>query len=348
MAIACGTKGSLCRMFPPDVPVFNYWHALSFADRAFQKDSRRLWLTNGLFNGIIRLIHERVRPDAWYINTIVQPRVLTLARELGIPCILHTHEFEFALSNLKPGEIEDMVSYPKLIIAASECAAEVFRVLGRRDNIEVCYETVDLSQIRNDEEQSLSIRKALNIPTDAFVWAMSGVRDIRKNPVTFVKIAAEILKSEGNTHFVWIGGEQTGYSRYAEALARSLKADRSITWVSELTDDYFHYLNVANGFVMTSSDESLSIVTLEAAALGKPFVSFNSGGPKEIFRDGMGAIVDSWNVEDIAKAMLQVMRGEIYTDSNLSRARAREFDIRVVVKQWQSILRQYFTYDDFK
>jgi glycosyltransferase involved in cell wall biosynthesis len=330
-------------MFPPDVPVFNYWHALSFADRAFQKHSRGLWLTHGLFNGIIRLIHERVRPDAWYINTIVQPGVLALARELGIPCILHTHEFEFALSNLKPGEIEDMISYPKLIIAASQCAAEVFRVLGRRNNIEVCYETVDINQIKSDEEQSLSIRKGLNIPPDAFVWAMSGVRDIRKNPVKFVRIASEILKSEPETHFIWIGGVETGYSQYAGALATSLGTARNITWVSELADDYVHYLNVANGFVMTSSDESLSIVTLEAAALGKPFVSFNSGGPKEIFRDGMGAIVDSWNVEDMAKVMLQVMRGEIYVDGDVSRARAREFDITVIVKQWENILQDYFT-----
>jgi glycosyltransferase involved in cell wall biosynthesis len=343
MAIACGTKGSLCRMFPPDVPVFNYWHALSFADRALQKDSRGLRLTNGLFNGIIRLIHERVRPDAWYINTIVQPSVLALARELGIPCILHTHEFECALSQLKPREIEDMISYPKLIIAASQCAAEVFRVLGRRDNIEVCYETVDINQIKSDGEQSLSIRKGLNIPPDAFVWAMSGVRDIRKNPVKFVKIASEILKREPETRFIWIGGEQTGYSQYAGALGTSLGTGRNIIWVSERVDDYFHYLNVANGFVMTSSDESLSIVTLEAAALGKPFVSFNSGGPKEIFRDGMGAIIDSWNVDDMANVMLQVMRGEIYVDDDVSRARAREFDITVIVKQWESILQEYFT-----
>jgi glycosyltransferase involved in cell wall biosynthesis len=341
MAIACGTRGSLRRMFPPDVQVFNYWHALSFADRALQKDSRGLWFTNGLFNGIIRLIHERVRPDAWYINTIVQPNVLALARELRIPCILHTHEFEFALSNLKPREIEDMISYPKLIIAASQCAAEVFRVLGRRNNIEVCSGTVDINQIKSDEEQSLSIRKSLNIPPDAFVWAMSGVRDIRKNPVKFVKIASEILKSEPQTHFIWIGGEQTGYSEYAGALAKSLGADRNIIWVSELVGDYFHYLNVANGFVMTSLDESLSIATLEAAALGKPFVSFNSGGPKEIFRDGMGAIVDSWNIEDMAKVMLQVMRGDVYLSPDISRARAREFDVSVTVKQWERTILTY-------
>ena len=85
------------------------------------------------------------------------------------------------------------------------------------------------------------------------------------------------------------------------------------------------------------------MVTLEAAALGKPFVSFNSGGPKEIFRDGMGAVVDSWNVEDMVTAMLQVMRGDIYLNADISRARASEFDISVTVKQWERIIRKYIT-----
>ena len=161
--------------------------------------------------------------------------------------------------------------------------------------------------------------------------------------MAFVRIASEILKREPETRFIWIGGEDTGYSYYAKALATSLKTERNIVWISERVEDYFDYLNVADGFVMTSSDESLSIVTLEAAALGKPFVSFNSGGPREIFRDGMGVVVNSWNVEDMAAAMLQVMRGDVYVNADVSRRRAAEFDVSLLVKQWERIVRNYLT-----
>src|SRR5437868_418305 len=137
-AVACGGGGELSKAFPKDVPIYRYWHALSFADRAFKENTGRLRFSKSVFNGHIRLIHKKVRPDAWYLNTIVQPKVLALGRELNVPCILHTHEFEFALSLLTPKEIDDLVSYPKLIIAAAQCAADVFKTLGRHGNIEVC------------------------------------------------------------------------------------------------------------------------------------------------------------------------------------------------------------------
>jgi len=245
------------------------------------------------------------------------------------------------LAFLKPEDVECMINYPKLIIAGSRCAAEVLRVLGRRENIEVCYESIDVSQIRIEPKKSIAIRQDLRIPPEAFVWAMSGTRDPNKNPAGFVRIADELLKQEPHTYFLWIRGADTGYSLYARALAETLGIDNRIFWVPEETEHYFDYLDVADGFVLTSFKESLSIVTLEAAALGKPFVSFNSGGPKEIFREGMGAVVDSWNVQDMVTAMSQVMRGDIYVNPDISRARASEFDISVIVKEWEHIISKY-------
>jgi glycosyltransferase involved in cell wall biosynthesis len=335
IAVACGARGELANAFPSDVRVFNYSHALSFGARAFKSSSAPVWFTDRAFGGIIRLIHERFRPDAWYINSIVQPRVLTLARELRVPCILHTHELEPMLSSLSPGEVECMIAYPKLIIAGSDCAADVMRTLGRQENIEVCYESIDIDRLKIDTQKSVSIRQDLGIPPDAFVWAMSGTRDPNKNPAGFVGIAHELLKQAPDTYFMWLRGTDTGYSLYAKALATSLQIDDRIFWLPEETENYFDYLNVADGFVLTSFKESLSLVTLEAAALGKPFVSFNSGGPKEIFRDGMGAVVDSWNVQDMVTAMVQVMRGDIYVNADISKARAAEFDVSAIVKQWQ-------------
>jgi glycosyltransferase involved in cell wall biosynthesis len=341
MTVACGAKGALSKRFPPDVRVVNYYHALSLAQRAFPSRSLGLWFANFIFDNIIRLIHLRVRPDVWYVNTIVQPRLLALARSLGVPCILHTRELEHIFALLKPGDVEMMISYPKLIIASSQGAANILRVLGRRDNVEVLYTAIDGERFKIDQQESKAIRQGLGIPREAFVWAMSGTRDPNKNPVGFVRIVAELVKQGPSTHFLWIGGADTGYSLYARALATKLGIADKISWVGERADDYLDYLNVADGFVLTSLNESLSVVTLEAAALGKPFVSFNSGGPKEIFREGMGVVVDSWNVEDIVKAMLQVMRGDIYLNEGVSRRRAAEFDVSVLVKQWERIIRKY-------
>ncbi len=342
MAVACGARGVLSRTFPKDVSLFHYWHALSLANRAFPGRAFISWLANRVLDGIIWTIHKRFRPDAWYVNSIVQPNVVTLARRLRIPCILHTHELESMLLPLKPADIDCLIGYPKLIIAGSKCAAEVLGVLGRRENVEICYGSIDGGQVKSDPDKSKAIRQDLRIPPGAFVWAMSGTRDLNKNPAVFVRIANELLKLEPLTYFLWLGGAETGYSIYVRALAKTLGVESRVFWVPEQTEDYFAYLDVADGVVITSHRESLSLVALEAAALGKPFVSFDSGGPREIFRPGMGVIVDSWNLNDIISAMLQVMRGEIYLDGSISRSRAREFHASLTVRQWEGIIRQYF------
>jgi glycosyltransferase involved in cell wall biosynthesis len=83
-------------------------------------------------------------------------------------------------------------------------------------------------------------------------------------------------------------------------------------------------------------------VTIEAAYLGKPVVSFNSGGVKEFIREGMGIVVDSWNDCDLIQAMLRVMNRDIPFDAALAKSRAAEFSVDVQGKRWLDLLTNYF------
>src|SRR5687767_5988454 len=100
MAVSCPRGGPLLKAFPSDVPTFT--HSTEEA---------------------ITLIHEQVRPDAWYVNTITQLNLLQLGRNLDVPCVLHSHELELMLFDLTPEAAEEMVSSPELVIASSEAAA---------------------------------------------------------------------------------------------------------------------------------------------------------------------------------------------------------------------------------
>ncbi len=338
IAVACGAPGAISENFPPDVRVYKYSHALSFAQRAFKNNSLGGKFANNVFDSFIRMIHWRVRPDAWYINTIVQPKIVALARKMRVPCILHTHEQEHMFAQFTPEEIEDMIGYPRLIIAASESAAEIMRSLGRRGNIEVCYPPIDISQRKISRQNSNALRKDLGIPSDAFVWAMAGTRDPNKNPVGFVRIVDKIVKQAPKTHFMWIGGTDTGYTMFARALAEKFDVHNKISWIPECGEEYFDYLNAADGFMLTSFYETFPLVILEAASLGKPIVSFHSCGPTEIFRAGMGALVPTWDVNEMVEAMVRIMRGDVGFDANLAKARAAEFDITIAVKRWERII----------
>jgi glycosyltransferase involved in cell wall biosynthesis len=171
---------------------------------------------------------------------------------------------------------------------------------------------------------------------------MAGTLDPNKNPLRFIEIARQMLKADLNVHFIWIGGGETGYGLYVKQKAREAGLAAKVSFLGEKTEDYYDWLNAANGLVVTSFKESFSIVSVEAAHLGKPIVSFDCGGVKEIVRDGMGAVIDSWNNADLIQTMVAVMKGEIFFDPQVSKERVREFFIDVQGERWVELMRKHF------
>jgi glycosyltransferase involved in cell wall biosynthesis len=343
-AVAVGAEGELVGLLPPDVPRSNY-NAVRTPSRSERFRSRLLgrFSRDASGNGWLADLARDHDGYIWYINTICQPQVLRQARKFGVRCVLHSHELEQMLVNLEEWEIDDIVEYPQLIIACSKASENVMRRVGRKDNLEVIYESVNIGKIISSAERAEEVRNKLNISKDKFVWAMSGTLDPNKNPPLFIQLAREMLEKQINAHFMWIGGGGgRGYRHFIEGESQS-RSTENISWVGVRTGDYYDYLNAADGFVLTSFRDSFPLTMIEAAALGKPIVSFDSGGVREFVQPRMGVVINSWNHSDLAQAMLEVMTGEIVCDPGVSRARAAEFDAPLQAQRWQQVMRSYFT-----
>jgi len=341
VAVACADEGELLNQLPADVPVFVY-EKWGRARRTYAGVFSRLMSED---NSFTTSIHRKFKPDLWYINTVMQSEFVRQAKSHNIPCVVHTHELEQVLSGLTEADTRTLISFPRLVIASSRAARDVFFVLGRRDNIEVCYSTIDPKRISWSSEKSKEIRRSLGVGDDTFVWATAGSLDPNKNPVRFVEIAAEMLAQSLDVHFMWLGQSVTGYGLYAREKARDLGLDGKVNFTGALTDEYYDYLNAADGLVVTSFQESFSIVTAEAAYLGKPVVAFDCGGVSEIVREGMGTIVGSWNSADMIRAMVATMRGETSFDPRRARERVKEFYVETQGARWEGIMRDYFGRD---
>jgi L-malate glycosyltransferase len=345
MAVACRSDGVLLRELPADVPGFAYNSSL--LHRNYSKLYSKVFRNPN--SRAVMSLHNRYRPDVWYVNTITQPEILRQAHYNNIPYVLHSHEMEHILSVLDENDIRNMIEHPKLVIACSEASAAVLRTLGRENNIEVCYESVALNKVKSDAEKRRQIRRNIGVSDSTFVWAMSGTFDANKNPALFVELAARLLEQNLDTHFIWIGGPDNGYSIYAKQQAIRFGIADKITWAGKRTqDDYYDYLSASDGFVLTSRRDSFPLVMIEAAALGKPIVSFNSGGVKEFLLDQMGTVVKSWNTAELLQTMIETMRGEILFDSDVARRRAQEFDASVQVKHWENVMQKHFGYPTAK
>jgi glycosyltransferase involved in cell wall biosynthesis len=336
--VVSAEDGELLRQLPESVPVFVYdkWN---WTQRAYAGISGRL---RGNHNGFASFVHSRFAPDVWYVNTIVQPDYVFEAKRNNIKCVVHSHELEQMLAYVSEPATRVLISYPQLIVANSEASRKVLQLLGRRDAIEVCYETINPGLIDYDDHTARKLRHELKIGGDTFVWAMAGTLDPNKNPARFVSIATKLLGKGHNAHFIWPGGGDSGYRLYVKQLAQNSGFGEKISFIGPRTNDYYDWLNVADAVVITSFKESFSIVALEAAYLGKPVVSFDCGGVKEIIKQRMGVVIDSWNDDDLVYAMEQVMNGDVQFDSEVAKNRAREFSIAVQGERWLNLLTEYF------
>ncbi|MDJ0687739.1 MAG: glycosyltransferase [Xenococcaceae cyanobacterium MO_188.B32] len=297
-----------------------------------------------LFHCFLQHIHNLLEPDYWYINTLVIPEALEYACLHNIPCIVHSHELEQMLVHLSDRDVERIINYPKLIIACSNTAANMLRILGRDRNLEICFSSINTSKIIPSSQLSQKIRNNLGIKEKTFLWANSGSTDTNKNPLLFVEIAANLLKKQKqNIHFMWIGNNpSSGLDFFAKQYAKHLGIADRITWTGILSsEEYYNHLYAANGLVVTSTKESLSAVSIEALYLQKPIVSFDCGGTKEIIQDNLGYVVNSWNITDIVNQMIQVMNDNLHFCPEKARKQAIKYDINLQAVRWNQILNQY-------
>lgn len=338
MAVACRFAGELIKQLPTGVPAFvqENWGRVQRASAQI----RRRFLNEE--DSFITSAHRAFRPDIWYVNTILQPEVVRLAKMYNIPCILHTHELEQMLSRLSESETRTLVTCPQLIIACSQAAREVFSLLGRRDNIEVCYNAINPERIRFSREKSVEIRKGLGIADSTFVWAHSGGLDSNKNQSRLVEIVARMLKDNLDVHFILLGAGENGYGLFCHEKARALGIEKRMSFLGARADDYYDHLNAADALVVTSFYESFSIATVEAAYLGKPVVAFDCGGITEIIRDRMGTVVNSWDSSNLIQAMVALMKGQTPFDAAIAKERVREFYVEVQGARWLGLLRKQF------
>lgn len=297
-----------------------------------------------LFHSFLQHIHNLLEPDYWYINTLVIPEALEYACLHNIPCIVHSHELEQMLVHLSDQDIERLINYPKLIIACSHTAANMLKILGRDKNLEICFSSIDTKKILPDAHRVENIRNNLGIQETTFLWANSGSTDINKNPLLFVEIAANLLKKyQQDIHFMWIGNHRSsGLDCFTKKYAEHLGIAEKITWIGILdSEEYYNYLYAANGFVITSTKESLSAVTLEALYLQKPVLSFNCGGTKEIIKSNLGYVINSWNVSDMVNQMIDVMNNDLNFCPEKARKEAKKYDLSLQATQWNQLLNQY-------
>ncbi len=315
----------------------------STADQTFVHTAKRGFIYQiyeGIYHKIFKItpeekklinIQKQIKADRWYLNTLTMPQFARLAAKLNVPYDLHVHELVSIYDEIRYNEFKFQFDNADRIICCSSIVEKRVREMGYQNTL-LLHSFIDTQTITL-KIPAETIRKKLNIPADAFVWIMSGSMNLRKGYDTVCDLFEFLPK---NTYIAWLGSvKQTGVLHYIRQRTKLEKLN--FIEIGEKSDEYYDYLNVADGFVLTAKEDPFPLVMMEAAYLEKPIVGYNSGGISEFVQEGMGKSIDSFNPKDLAEAMNQVQNKTLKIDEEKLKNRALTFDIQNQISKWDSI-----------
>ncbi|MBI5632831.1 MAG: glycoside hydrolase family 99-like domain-containing protein [Nitrospirae bacterium] len=262
-------------------------------------------------------------PDLVYCNSVASGREYRLLKLLEAPLLMHFHEMEMSIQRYASSWIDEVVEGSSYFIAVSgavrESLAEKHGVA--RSKISTVYSSImpECSLKILDDREKQALRKRLGLKKDRCLVFGCGVgMPFRKGADLFIR-AARILKGQGHEdfHFYWIGEfdrkeRDDAFGVWGDYLA-SLKRDdlhNHITFLG-FKNNPREYLQAGDIFLLTSREEPLGLVGLEAAECGLPVICFaDAGGMPEFIGEDAGFIVPYEDASAMAEKVAMLKNNE--------------------------------------
>jgi glycosyltransferase involved in cell wall biosynthesis len=285
----------------------------------------------------IEQVLARLRPDV--LHTI-QSKAGILGRTAGhrarVPVIVHN----VVMANFGPGFGRLMSpvyrAAERLVAPWTDayvvCGLElrerfVLGGIGAAARYTVIRSSVDLDAYRAAAERGQqAARDAFGLPDDRPLVLFAGSLERRKGVGDLPTFLAELRQALPDAMLVIAGGGPMREPMEAEFQRRGLTpAYRYLGYSDRMPD----VMAACDCLVMLSSAEGLATVLVQAAAAGRPFVSYAVDGPAELLdRGAAGSIVPIGAAPYAAREAARLMRAKPRPAADLSEWRPAEVDIR--------------------
>jgi glycosyltransferase involved in cell wall biosynthesis len=274
----------------------------------------------------LRKIIKQFRPDIVHTHASKAGLLGRLAAiHENVPVIVHTFHGHIFHSYFHPLVTKTFLNIERYlakrtstIVAISELQkrelSQVFKVADE-NKFEVIPLGLDLRKFAEEKKEKRSkFRSQHNLPENYIVIGIVGRLVPIKNHYLLID-AIQQIKSKINRSFelmiVGDGSERENLIQYVQEKNLSYRtnplgspADVYFTsWIKEMDGAYAAMDIVA----LSSKNEGTPVSLLEAQAAGKFVVSTNVGGVKDIVHPSAGIIVEDFNVESFANALLKAI-----------------------------------------
>jgi glycosyltransferase involved in cell wall biosynthesis len=198
-----------------------------------------------------------------------------------------------------------------LVIANSQAVADN---LPRNGKSRVIHNGLDPAQW-DPMRSGHTFREHYGIPADAALVGMVGRLRPWKGQADFLRMAAQVLRSAPEVHFVVVGGSpfevQDDYALRLQQQVRDLGLSGRTHFTGQLTDvaDAMAAMDV---FVHPGSPEPFGLVNIEAMAMAKPVVAFAHGAlPEIVIHDSTGILAPPGDIGALAGAVTVLLEDPV-------------------------------------
>jgi glycosyltransferase involved in cell wall biosynthesis len=264
-----------------------------------------------LLRGVLKKLPAGGPPPILHSHTGHTAAVSWLA-SAGLACVRVAHR----RVDFIPGAFTARFKYGRAhgVIAISDAVKDILLKAGvPEEKVAVVNSTIDLDDTPwptgGFPAYRAAARKALaeelSIPPDAF-WAGSLIALVpHKDPENMARAAALVLKNAPGVYFL-IAGEGPLLERTAH-LARMLKIQDRFKLIGYRKDPY-KVLAALDLFVLSSCEEGMGSVLVEAMNAGLPITATTAGGIGDVIEDGAnGLTVPPRSPEALAGAVLRLI-----------------------------------------
>lgn len=297
---------------------------------------RSLWLRRRLRLGAF---------DVIWANSVAAWPALQALGSTRVPRVLHVHELEYVIRRVGP-PAGQLASLADRFIAASAAVRDnlVERHGVAAKLISVIHSSVP-SSLRSGylPEDVGEARRALAIGDNDVVLVGCGVGELRKGVDLLPKILKQ-LESAGlpAVKLLWIGRIDDDLRELLTLEASRCATKAQLRFLGEI-DDPLKVFAAGDIFILTSREEPLGMVCLEAAQCGLPTVCFaDAGGAPEFVGDDAGRAVPYLDVAAFAEAVMQLVQNPALRRRLGERARSKVdegFTVEVAAPKILEVLR---------
>ena len=318
----------------------------------------RVFTEDGLFFSAVGLeervqriveIIDQEQPDIIHSNTSVVWEGALAARQRGVPHVWHLHEImqgHPSLTSVLPLTLfywaVDQLS--ERVVVVSNAAKKKLDGLVPENKIKVIYNGVELTPDRNPS--GCSLRDELGLPHDAILAVTVATLARYKGIDTLLDAAARLKGRNDKLRFLLAGAGSQAAVTALETKIEMLGLTGTFIYLG-FRDDIHRILTEVDLLVVSSINESFSLVTAEAMAAGKAVITTDCGGPTElVVNDETGFIVPINNPEALAEKILKLSTdSEVHERLGMNGCKrwAGKFTVMTYADSFQKLYQRTFT-----